>query len=131
MSVWQRYIEQVAMMKRDHPYAFVNTDRGHVGEMYKLGRYNKAHAAAVRRIGLEVSKQAGTTPHGHRHAYGQRLRDAKVEKEFIRRFMHHSSMSSQDVYTNPPLGASLRELEAASQRLASVGDKPALRQLEK
>ncbi len=126
MTVWQKYMEEVALMKRDHPFAFVNTDRGHVGEMYKLGRYNKAHAAAIRRIGLEVSKRAGTTPHGHRHAYGQRLREAKVDKQFIRRFMHHSSLSSQDVYTTPPLSASLRELEAASQRLASVSHKPAL-----
>jgi integrase len=85
--------------------------------MYTLTQYNKAHAAACKRIDLDVGKALGTTPHGHRHAYGQRLKRARIDKALIRRFMHHSSIESQEIYTR----ASTREvriaLEAAALRL--------------
>jgi integrase len=85
--------------------------------MYTLTQYNKAHAAACERIGLTVSKALGTTPHGHRHAYGRRLRSAGVDKPFIRRFMHHASLESQEVYTQANTRETVAELEAAAQRL--------------
>ena len=85
--------------------------------MYTLTQYNKAHAAACERIGLTVSKALGTTPHGHRHAYGRRLRNAEVDKPLIRRFMHHASVESQEVYTQPTSREVLAALEAATRRL--------------
>jgi integrase len=90
--------------------------------MYTLTQYNKAHAAACERIGLAVGKALGTTPHGHRHAYGRRLRNAGVDKPFIRRFMHHASEESQDVYTQATTREALAALEIAARRLR---DKPA------
>ncbi|MFP4893647.1 gamma-mobile-trio recombinase GmtY [Paraburkholderia sp. EG304] len=114
---WHRYLEQVARVERDSPFAFINLHRSPVGAMYTLTQYNKAHAAACKRVGLAVSKSLGTTPHGHRHAYGRRLRKAGVDKALIRRFMHHASMESQEVYTQANNREALAALEAAAQRL--------------
>ena len=129
LQLWHRYLELVARMERDHPFAFINLNREPVGAMYTLSQYNKAHAIACARIGLTVSKALGTTPHGHRHAYGRRLRNAGVDKEFIRRFMHHSSLESQAVYTQATSRETQAELEAAAQRLRNryAGQQPAQR----
>jgi hypothetical protein len=117
LELWHCYLKQVARLDRDHPFAFINLKREPFGAMYTLTQYNKAHAAACKRIGLDVGKALGTTPHGHRHAYGQRLKRARIDKALIRRFMHHSSIESQEIYTR----ASTREvriaLEAAALRL--------------
>ena len=117
LQLWHRYLEQVARVERDHPFAFINLSREPVGAMYTLTQYNKAHAAACERIGLAVGKALGTTPHGHRHAYGRRLRNAGVAKPLIRRFMHHASEASQEVYTQATTREALAELLAAAQRL--------------
>lgn len=122
LQLWHRYLEQVARFERDHPFAFINLSREPAGGMYCLGQYNKAHAAACERIGLMVSKALGTTPHGHRHAYGRRLRNAGVDKPFIRRFMHHASEESQEVYTQATTREVLAALEVAARRLR---DNPA------
>lgn len=117
LQLWFRYLEQVACIERNHPFAFINLSRVPVGAMYTLNQYNKAHAAACERIGLSVGKALGTTPHGHRHAYGRRLRNADIDKALIRRFMHHASLDSQEVYTQVSTREALAELEVASQRL--------------
>lgn len=117
LQLWHRYLEQVARFERDHPFAFINLNREPLGAMYTLTQYNKAHAAACARIGLTVRKALGTTPHGHRHAYGRRLINAGVEKAFIRRFMHHASLESQEVYTQATTREVMAQLELAAQRL--------------
>ncbi len=117
LHLWYRYLEQVARTERDHPFAFINLSRAPLGGMYGLGQYNKAHAAACERIGLTVGKVLGTTPHGHRHAYGRRLKNAGIEPALIRRFMHHASPESQEVYTQPNTREARAALEAAAQRL--------------
>lgn len=117
LHLWPRYLEQVARIERDHPFAFINLHREPAGAMYTLTQYNKAHAAACDRIGLTVSKALGTTPHGHRHAYGRRLRNVGVDKALIRRFMHHASLESQEVYTQASTREALAALEAAAKRL--------------
>lgn len=119
LKVWFRYLEEVARLDRPHPFAFINLRREPMGGMYCLSQYNKAHAAACRRIGLQVGKALGTTPHGHRHAYGQRLSKAGVDKMLIRRFMHHASPQSQEVYTQPSNCVIQDEIAAATQRLRS------------
>jgi integrase len=120
LHLWPRYLEQVARVERDHPFAFINLNREPRGGMYTLTQYNKAHAAACERIGLTVSKALGTTPHGHRHAYGRRLHNAGVDKALIRRFMHHASLESQEVYTQANTREALAALEAAAQRLRGM-----------
>lgn len=117
LHLWHRYLEQVACVDRDHPFAFINLHREPFGAMYTLTQYNRAHAAACERIGLTVGKALGTTPHGHRHAYGRRLSNAGVDKALIRRFLHHASLESQEVYTQPNTHEVLVAIEAAAQRL--------------
>ena len=117
LQVWHRYLEDVARLDRRHPFAFINLRREPLGSMYCLSQYNKAHAAACERIGLQVGKALGTTPHGHRHAYGRRLRKAGVDKMLIRRFMHHASLESQEVYTQANSREMQAEMVAAVQRL--------------
>jgi integrase len=117
LQLWPRYLEQVAHVERDHPFAFINLSREPMGAMYTLTQYNKAHVAACERIGITVGKALGTTPHGHRHAYGRRLRNAGVDKPLIRRFMHHASEESQEVYTQATTREALAALDAAAQRL--------------
>lgn len=117
LHLWHSYLEQVAHVERDHPFAFINLRRDPVGAMYTLTQYNKAHAKACERIGLTVGKALGTTPHGHRHAYGRRLYIAGIDKALIRRFMHHTSLESQEVYTQANTREALAALETAAQRL--------------
>lgn len=119
-SVWQKYLRQVVGIPRTHPFAFINVTREPVGGMYTVSQYLKAHSAACRRIGLTVSKAAGTTPHGHRHAYGRRLNNAGVEKALIRRFMHHASLESQEVYTQATLLEMQQALEGANAKLSAL-----------
>lgn len=128
LQLWYRYLEQVARIERDHPFAFVNLSREPMGGMYTLTQYNKAHAAACERIGLTVCKELGTTPHGHRHAYGRRLSNADIDKHFIRRFMHHASEESQAVYTQATTREAIAALEVAANRLRDKqgGQSPAL-----
>ncbi|WP_374604809.1 gamma-mobile-trio recombinase GmtY [Niveibacterium sp.] len=117
LQLWQRYLQQVARVERSHPFAFINLNREPVGDMYTLTQFNKAHAAACERIGLTVGKALGTTPHGHRHAYGRRLKNAGIDEALIRRFLHHASLESQAVYTQANTREALAALEAAAQRL--------------
>lgn len=123
LKIWYRYLDEVVRIERHHPFAFINLRNGLVGGIYGLAQYNKAHAVACARIGLTAAKAFGTTPHGHRHAYGRRLENAGVEKEFIRRFMHHASPESQEVYTQPTTKEIIAALEAGAQRLRySIGE---------
>lgn len=119
LKLWRRYLEQIVHLERQHPFAFINMQAGLIGSPYKLGEFNKAHARACKRIGLEVSKAMGTTPHGHRHAYGQRLVEAEIKPEIRRRMMHHASLQSQEVYTQPSRAKIQSELTEAAERLAS------------
>ncbi len=117
LTLWYRYLEQVARVgPRAHPYAWINL-RHKSGEMFNLMQYWRSHERACRRIGLAVGKELGTTPHGHRHAYGRRLVSAGVTPEMRRRFLHHSALESQEVYTTPTKREMLDALNAAAEKL--------------
>lgn len=121
--IWQVYAEQVLRIDavhRNHPFAFMNTMREPLGDIYKMGKFEESHAAAVRRIGLEPAKHLGTSLHGHRYAYGQRLRQASIPKETIRRFMHHADIESQEVYTGVGHAECLEHIEQGLTRLNST-----------
>lgn len=122
LKVWFRYLEEVTEIERDSPYAFINLLRGEIGAPYKLGKFGSAHARAVERIGLRVSKEAGTTGHGHRHAYGRRLKRAEVRPTAIQRAMHHRGVESQAVYTQSTSDELLAELKAGALKLQSAAD---------
>lgn len=117
LTIWHRYLKDVALIDRDHPFAFINLRRAPLGEQYSLAQFLKAHQRACGRIGLSVSKALGTTPHGHRHSYGRRLKNAGVDKMLIRRFMHHASIESQEVYTQATTKEAISALEEAAIRL--------------
>lgn len=117
LHLWKRYLQSVAMIQRNHPFAFINLSREPVGSMYTLEKFKKAHGAAIERIGMTVSKNLGTTEHGHRHAYGRRLKNAGLDKLLIQRYMHHGSVESQDVYTQPTARETLVALEDAANKM--------------
>ena len=59
----------------------------------------------------------GTTPNGHRHAYGQRLKNAKMPERIIQIAMHHKSINSQKVYTEPTVADVTASLNNATASL--------------
>ena len=89
------------------------------GDVFTVPEFKKAHERAVRRIGLVPSRANGTRPHGHRHDYGQRLVDAGVSPRVVRKCMHHASLSSQLVYTQPDRDRMTKELDQAQARMAA------------
>ena len=93
-----------------HPYAFTNRD----GLPYSHRMFRKAHKLGIERIGLVYEKIEGTTPHGHRHAYGQRLARDGADPLLIKNAMHHASITSSQTYTQPTttqMRQSLRDLK--------------------
>jgi len=85
--------------------------------MYTMAHYERAHARACRRIGLVVGKEVGTTPHGHRHAYGRRLVAGGFQPIEIKKFMHHHALESQGVYTTPTPKQVMEALAEGAERL--------------
>ncbi len=113
LKLWNFYMIQRAVKDCDHPFAFITKD----GKPYSIDSFMRAHKRAVERIGLVAAKGCGTTPHGHRHAYGQRMSDAKIAPLFIKRAMHHKSLESQIVYTEPSAKKVTDMLDVAARRL--------------
>jgi hypothetical protein len=85
--------------------------------MYSMESYKQMHRRAVERIGLTVGKLRGTTPHGHRHAYGRRLTRAGVDPVLRKKALHHKALASQAVYTAPNMAEVARALSAAAVKL--------------
>lgn len=122
MEIWDKYMEEVAdipLRLRRHPYAFMNIYREPKGSIYALDKFVAAHKRACERIGLRVARHLGTTPHGHRHAYGRRLAKAGVHPSIIKTCMHHASEQSQGVYTTLTIQDALKALEVAFENLRS------------
>jgi len=120
LDVWTKYMEQVVDIPprlRRHPYAFMNIYRETKGAIYTHDKFEKSHGRACERIGLSVAKRLGTTPHGHRHAYGRRLARAGIEPSIIMKCMHHATEQSQAVYTTRTTAEVLEALEAGLQRM--------------
>jgi hypothetical protein len=114
LRLWNLYLHQLVDIDRCHPYAFVVESRSTAGGLYCIDNYKQAHARAVERIGLAVEKGLGTTPHGHRHAYGRRLMRAGIDPLLRKKALHHKSMHSQTVYTAPNVTDVSKALDQAS-----------------
>lgn len=100
LLVWREYLVHQRVEPNsfsDHPYAFTNSK----GQPETLKNFQRIHADAVERIGLNHSKSAGTTEHGHRHAYGYRLAEHGFSQVEIQKAMHHKSPDSCLVYIQP------------------------------
>lgn len=115
-ELWRDY-HQIQRAKpktgETHPYAFTNRD----GQPYTHRMLRKAHRLGIERIGLAYGKSQGTTPHGHRHAYGQRLARDGAHSLLIKFAMHHKSIESAKVYTQPTSAQMRKELRDMEARL--------------
>lgn len=115
LQIWNEYIKQVVQTDRDNPYAWVNMDRSPKGGMYCLDTFTASHQAAVMRVGLPYGKKYGTTPHGHRHSYAQRLRRAGITGQLLQKFMHHCSPDSQEAYIAPTTKETFEAIAKATE----------------
>ena len=100
LIVWANYLkyQRVEPKKSSfHPFAFTNSK----GEPETIKNFQRLHKNAVERIGLDCKKEYGTTEHGHRHAYGYRLRKKGLTQVEIQKAMHHKSPMSCLVYIQP------------------------------
>jgi len=97
----------------DHPFLFVsngedrNTGRSYIGSPYSQKSFTHAFARALTRVervtGTSIirGKRHGTTPHALRHAYAMLLIKAGAPQKAIQKALHHRSILSQEVYTEP------------------------------
>ena len=102
MLVWTNYLKFQRVeppRAKPHPFAFTNS----TGAPETIKNFQRLHRNAVERIGLTCAHSLGTTEHGHRHAYGFRLRDAGLTQVEIQKAMHHKSPLSCLVYIKPTL----------------------------
>jgi site-specific recombinase XerD len=100
MQLWKLYLEHQRVWpnhQKNHPFAFTNK----YGRPASLSKYLQAHQIAVKKLGLEYSESHGTTPHCHRHAYGNKLENSGVEPLIIKEAMGHISLESQMQYKHP------------------------------
>jgi integrase len=93
-----------------------------------MEHYRRNLEAAATRIGLESGREFGTRKHGFRHAYAQRLAACGLSRVLIQRCMHHHSMQSQEVYTEPEKREITTELNAA-EALMKAGASPTANQI--
>lgn len=126
LHFWDLYMRELAAIPRKHPYAFVNIDREPFGHVYSMAQYSKSLAGAVRRLGMPVGKAFGTTPHGHRHAFGWRTKQGGLSEIEIQRMMHHRSPESQKQYTQPSHSDVRLATELAYERLKQKSDHAAI-----
>ena len=120
-QVWKNYLIQRRRegIPEINPYAFVSNFREYKGDMLTIRAQRESYEKAVKKIGLKVAKNIGTTPHAHRHAYGQRLSRDGFDSLIIRHCMHHKSMESQEVYTQPTIATVTETLNGATTALDS------------
>lgn len=117
MKLWRDYLYVLTGIQRHHPYAFIAFRKGVQGNPYTQAAFNDSYQKGLQRIGIQPSKTTGYCPHGHRHAYGRRLRKAEVNPVMIKKCLHHASIHSQAVYTAPSLEEVSRLLDQASECL--------------
>ncbi len=110
---WDLYLVQRAALNCYHPYAFASK----TGGICMIHPYAIAHDRAIRRIGMVSAKMNGTTPHGHRHAFGRRMVAANIDPTIRKAALHHKSLESQGIYTEPTVQKVTATLTAASKAL--------------
>ncbi|MCW7551105.1 gamma-mobile-trio recombinase GmtY [Endozoicomonas gorgoniicola] len=120
-KLWRMYIKYLAVTDRLHPYAFVSFSKKNIGAALTLNAFNDAYKRGLIRIGKAPSKEAGLTPHSHRHSMGRRLERAGVHPRIIQKVLHHVSIESQDIYTAPSLEDISQSLNKANSIIESEG----------
>lgn len=118
-KLWKLYLVQIREIEKNHPFAFITLSGETIGLPLSISAYYQNHANAVKKIGLTSAKNNGTSPHGHRHAYGQRLKDANIDPIIRRNALHHASLESQLVYCEPQVEQVSRILNSIEENIAS------------
>jgi len=97
----------------DHPFLFVSNGedraagKSYVGSPYSQKAFRDAFERALTRVEARTGqsicrgKNHGTTPHALRHAYAMMLVRAGAPQKLIQKALHHRSILSQSVYTQP------------------------------
>lgn len=114
-ALWRLYIKSQRVpppKNRLHPFAFTNKN----GNPASIEQYNRALERGVNKIGLTYKKCYGTTSHGGRHANGKRLSLSGVDPLITKAVMHHSSIESQIVYTEPTSEEIRKAMEQAESK---------------
>ncbi len=122
-ALWCKYIRYLAVLDREHPYAFVSFEEANLGQPLTINSFYDAYKKALLRINLRPSKPEGLSPHAHRHAMGRRLENANVHPRIIQKVLHHRSLGSQEPYTAPSIERVTASLSHAMASLES-GNAP-------
>ena len=115
---WRLYLEYQRVPPQkgaEHPYAFTSRS----GSPHTISSYKTSLQRAVERIGLIYSKADSTTPHAHRHRYGQNLAEAGVNSMSIKTALHHRSIESQQTYTQPTEKEVRKQLASLEKNMAT------------
>jgi hypothetical protein len=116
------YEQRVEPLKgREHPFLFTNRN----GDPLSMDSYKTAHKNAVLKLGMSPYLRDGGSRHSHRHSYGQRLAALKdlgigVDEMLIKGALHHKSLKSQKVYTEPHIDRIQEQLNKAIELTPSV-----------
>lgn len=122
--LWKRYLKKTATNRDSSPYAFIAQSKNQWRPLSE-GSYRKAFERAVYSAGLVPPggcdmKALGLTPHGCRHAYGDRAKNGgKLDAKVVMTMMHHSSPGSQEVYTRKSHAQVVSEIKRAVDELRS------------
>lgn len=102
LKIWVNFLthQRIEPLKnRPHPFAFTQSD----GSPETLKNFQRKYEIALNKIGLPNSKSAGTSEHGHRHAYGFRAKSLGLDAVEMQKAMHHKSALSHLIYTQPTM----------------------------
>lgn len=114
-KLYKIYITKVRPKNISNPYLFVNKHSKSYGLPYTINAFRDSHKNAIKKTGLLYKKELGTTPHAHRHAYGENLSNYIGDKNIIQKALHHKSPFSQMVYTLPSIEKINQKLNDASE----------------
>jgi integrase len=99
-NIWVKYLtyqRKNPPLNFQHPFAFTNSK----GKPETIKNFRRMHDNAVIKIGLNPSKDEGTSSHSHRHSYGYTLSELGFIQVEIQKAMHHKSPKSCLVYIQP------------------------------
>lgn len=102
LKIWVNYLKYQRIeppKDRPHPFAFTQPD----GSPETLKNFQRKYEIALKKIGLPYLKSAGTSEHGHRHAYGFRAKSLGLDAVEMQKAMHHKSALSHLIYTQPTI----------------------------
>lgn len=122
LHLWRQYLKVVASAFCKHPYAFIMKSRDDWRPLTE-DAFRKAYEKAVYKAGLVPEgrvdlKAIGLTPHGCRHAYGDRAKNAGgLDEKDVMVILHHASPDSQEVYTRKSNEQLMQALQQGMENL--------------